>query len=202
MKVILLLISLLVTVSCKSTHLEPKTVLVKQNSETILILPIETRNIYIIPQLGKDVQDLVSLHLIEKGFQVNFVSDLGLFKIKPESFDQKSPINSSNPISGEFRTVSDNIQILLSKSELRNYISSNDIRYILQTSVSIYSNESIREPSSSIMIFIKLFDANGSVVSMSTFTAYNLELSEIYKGTFMQKSVSSLVYDITNKLAR
>ncbi|EMJ90323.1 hypothetical protein [Leptospira meyeri] len=202
MKIVLLSISLLITLSCKSSQPEPKTVMVKQNSDTILILPIETRNIYIIPQLGKDIQDLISFHLIEKGFQVSFVNDLGLFKIKPESFDQKSPISSSNPISGEFRTISDNIQLMLSKSELRNYISSTNIRYLLQTSVSIYSSESIKDPSSSIIIFIKLFDTNGSVISMSTFTSNNLELSDIYKGTFIQKSVSSLVFDITNKLVR
>lgn len=200
MRIIFLLISLLIAQSCKSTQLEPKTVLVKPNSDTILVLPIETRNLYTVPQLGKDIQDLISIHLIEKGYQVNYISDLGIFKIKPENFDQKSPINTNSPISGEFRTVSDNIQLMLSKPELKNYIGSNDIRYILQTSVSIYSNESIREPSSSIMIFVKLFNANGSVVSMSTFHSYNLELSDIYKGTFIQKGISALVSDITSKL--
>lgn len=198
----IVLFSILIVLNCKSHLIEPKTVSVKPNSDKILILPIEARNIYTIPQLGKDIQDLISLHLIEKGYQVSQISDLGMYKVKQESFDQRSPVLSNYPHSGEFRAVSENIQLMFSKEEFQNYIISNEIVYILQSSISVYSNESIKEPSNSIVIFVKLFNTKGSLISMSTFQSFNLELSDVYKGSFMQTTVGKLVLDMTGKLKR
>ncbi|TGL23047.1 hypothetical protein EHQ46_05895 [Leptospira yanagawae] len=186
--------------TCKSAMPETNIAITSLNANGIILLPIETRNIYTIPQIGRDIQDTIAFNLINKGYQITFLNNFNIFKVKPESFDQKTPIPSSNLYSGEFRKYYENFEELLKSEEMKNIISNHNAKYLLHTSVSIYTNESIKDQKSCIMIFLKLYNLEGKILSISTNNIYNLEIQDLYIGNKVQKTIGLMITNLANSI--